>query len=295
LSVGAARERRESWGQAISRGDTELVTPDLAQFDPTRHSRGVAVVIEMSPTQVLPRPVQNSEPHSVRVVTVGTGAEGHPDLLAVLAAAWVCGVDSDLSMGLGGRRLRLPAYAFQRSVKLQAVSYEADGSSPLTPHQQRLLFQDLVRRTGTSEQTVAAVTTFDDEVHVDALCAALADIQEARPELRTTFLRSPLRWQAAVRAQPAALVDARTVPPRTPEEVLSTLHAEVFTPGDAEMFRTTLLSRTGGGFVLGISAHRALAPDLDIEALLAAVVIGYESRVHATTSALPAAKECDLA
>ncbi|MEV5880281.1 hypothetical protein AB0L75_40050 [Streptomyces sp. NPDC052101] len=118
----------------------------------------------------------------------------------LFAALWEHGIDVDCSLGAPGRRVRLPGYPFQRS---GSVAAPPPGLRPLTPHEQRWLFHDLVRRGDAVEHTLCATAVLPGPAPERAAAeAALARLLERRPELRTVFTRHTGRWFAAVSRQP---------------------------------------------------------------------------------------------
>ncbi|MGQ5640621.1 MULTISPECIES: CurL C-terminal domain-containing protein [unclassified Streptomyces] len=141
--------------------------------------------------------------------TEGTAATGHELYLDALepasyaglfAALWEHGADVDCSLGAPGRRVRLPGYPFQRS---GSVATPPPGLRPLTPHEQRWLFHDLVRRGDAVEHTLCATAVLPGPVPERAAAeAALERLLRRRPVLRTVFTRHTGRWFAAASRRP---------------------------------------------------------------------------------------------
>jgi hypothetical protein len=161
--------------------------------------------------------------------------------------------------------------------ELVAVCVEAlraaDAARPdrlrrLTPLQQRVLFQELVRAAPSSEHNLSAVAELADEPDVAALAAAFETLQRERAELRTTFREGIGGWGSAVAAEPLATLEVR-------REDAAEVAAEAFSVVDAPLVRAAVVheSEPDAPSQLVVVLHRALSdtatPDELVDELLA--------------------------
>ncbi|MER5887848.1 hypothetical protein ABT160_28865 [Streptomyces sp. NPDC001941] len=183
------------------------------------------------------------------------------------AALWEHGADVDASLGREGRRVRLPGYPFQRG---RAVDEPAHGLRPLTAHEQRWLFHDLVRSGSAAEHTLAATASFRGPVPTAAEAdAALAALLELHPRLRTRFTRHAGRWFARDAVEALAV----TVVPDAPgspagERVRAAVVGASFAGEDLPLVRCAL-SPAGDGWAAALALYAPVAGDAAPQELLA--------------------------
>lgn len=268
VAVDDALRRVVGWGRLVADGSVEPAPAGLGYLDWRQVTGGKpAVVVEMAPEPSLPPSPGGLRGSGPRMVRLRLAEDGSPNLLTLLAELWTLGVAVDLSTGLPGRRVRLPAYAFQRASSFDTDREQTAGLRPLTAFEQRLLFHDLVRSANKAENTVAATGELPDSVNVDRLQASFAELQLAHPALRTRFCRIGAQWRARVRPDSAPL--------STGIENTSELSTIAFAPGDEVMIRGALIARTGGGHVIGLAAHRALTEHSTLDMLVDELIDRY--------------------
>ncbi|WP_441251382.1 CurL C-terminal domain-containing protein [Kitasatospora sp. McL0602] len=131
-----------------------------------------------------------------------------------IARQWADGLDVDTTLGRPGRRVRLPGYAFRRDVAGSLAPEAAQGQRPLTPHEQRWLFHDLVRSSGSADHNVTAVASLPAGPGTPGSVAeGFAALQRLHPELRTVFAERGGRWSARTEPSPVVLTRAAGVHP----------------------------------------------------------------------------------
>ncbi|MFJ2246894.1 hypothetical protein [Streptomyces sp. NPDC087862] len=204
----------------------------------------------------------------VLVVRVGTGAAGagvlfldplDPSSYARLfAALWERGFDVDCTLGRGGRRVRLPGYPFRRSGSV--TDAPPPGLRPLTPHEQRWLFHDLVRSGSAAEHTLCATAVLPGPVPgAPAAEAALAALLDRHPDLRTVFTRDGGRWFARTSLRP---VPVTVLAPDTgvePEALVRAATAEeTFAAADVPLVRCAL-APAGDGWAVALAVYAPVA------------------------------------
>ncbi|MFF3396460.1 hypothetical protein ACFYW1_36810 [Streptomyces sp. NPDC002669] len=213
------------------------------------------------------------------VVRVGDGADG-PGVLGLdpldpasyarlFAALWEHGFDVDCTLGRGGSRVRLPGYPFRRSGSVTAAS-PAPGLRPLTPHEQRWLFHDLVRSGSAAEHALCATAVLPGTVPgAPAADAALAALLDRRPSLRTVFTRDGGRWFARDSRRPVA---ARVLGPApgTGAEALVRAAAvdETFAAADVPLIRC-VLAPADEGWAVALAVYAPVAGGSSADELLA--------------------------
>ncbi|MET9881681.1 hypothetical protein ABZZ20_00715 [Streptomyces sp. NPDC006430] len=185
----------------------------------------------------------------------------------LFAALWERGVDVDCSLDRGGRRVRLPGYPFRRSGE---VTGPVSGLRPLTPHEQRWLFHDLVRRGSAAEHTLCATAVLPGPLpEPRAAETALAALQQRHPALRTVFTQHGGRWFARTSPAPAPVThlgrDQRN-------EVLAQVRAATveasFAAADAPLVRCAL-APTGDGWAVALAVYAPVAGSSSADELLA--------------------------
>ncbi|MEV6512379.1 hypothetical protein AB0M61_40545 [Streptomyces sp. NPDC051642] len=139
----------------------------------------------------------------------------------LLARLWCLGYDVDTTLGRPGRRVRLPGHPFRRRGPGGPAPVGAASYRPLTPHEQRWLFYDLVRHGSSGDHNAAVAGVRAGEPPApEVLREAFAELQRRHPVLRTVFSEPGGRWQARVlpdaSVRPVVLVDD---PDGGPEEL----------------------------------------------------------------------------
>ncbi|MEV8545524.1 hypothetical protein [Streptomyces sp. NPDC051572] len=139
----------------------------------------------------------------------------------LLARLWCLGYDVDTTLGRPGRRVRLPGHPFRRRGPGGPAPVGAASYRPLTPHEQRWLFYDLVRHGSSGDHNAAVAGVRAGEPPApEVLREAFAELQRRHPVLRTVFSEPGGRWQAVVlpdaSVRPVVLVDD---PDGGPEEL----------------------------------------------------------------------------
>ncbi|MFF9571830.1 hypothetical protein [Streptomyces sp. NPDC014685] len=216
---------------------------------------------------------------AVLVVRVGDGADG-PGALGLdpldpasyarlFAALWEHGFDVDCTLGRGGSRVRLPGYPFRRSGSVTAAS-PAPGLRPLTPHEQRWLFHDLVRSGSAAEHALCATAVLPGTVpgapDADAALAALLD---RHPNLRTVFTRDGGRWFARESRRPVAARLLAPAPGAEPEALVRAAAVdETFAAADVPLVRC-VLAPAGGGRAVALAVYAPVAGGSSADELLA--------------------------
>ncbi|MEU5810642.1 hypothetical protein [Streptomyces sp. NPDC047718] len=189
-----------------------------------------------------------------------SSARAHAELLAAL---WRRGVDVDCSLDRAGRRVRLPGYPFRRS---GPVTGPAADLRPLTPHEQRWLFHDLVRRGSAAEHAQCATAVLPGPLPERAAAdAALAALQQRHPALRTVFTQHGGRWFARTAQTP---VPVTLLGPDDRDEARARVrHATVeesFAVADAPLVRCALApAQDGWAVALAVYAPVAGAASAD--------------------------------
>ncbi|WP_031075181.1 hypothetical protein [Streptomyces sp. NRRL WC-3742] len=180
----------------------------------------------------------------------------------LLAHLWRSGLDVDTTLGRPGRRVRLPGYPFRRSAD-GPTSSAARGLRPLTPHEQRWLFHDLVRSSSSAEHnTRASAVRPGPAPRPSTVAEAFSTLQQRHPELRTAFTQQGGRWFARTAPTPAAVTAPD--PSRTAEAVA----AAPFELRDAPLVRCVLDPAPDGSWTLALAAYEPVAGPEAVEALL---------------------------
>lgn len=175
-----------------------------------------------------------------------------------VAALWCAGVPMDLTLGRSGRRIHLPGPAYERAAQ---PDWQPDGR-PLTAHEQRLLYHDLVRTSSSAEHNVAATGVVDAAIAPAALTDTLRAVLADHEQLRTMYRRAGDRWEAVVVDAPAIVV-----------EVVDR-DASAAAPGDdlplTDRVPLRALAAPGetGGTELTLVAYRALTDEAGLRATL---------------------------
>ncbi|MFJ9693778.1 hypothetical protein [Kitasatospora sp. NPDC101183] len=216
-----------------------------------------------------PTEAPTGEPTDGNAVTVeltGEATDRLPlgDGAHLLAELWRRGLDVDTTLGRPGRRVRLPGYPFHRTAD-QERPPASRGLRPLTPHEQRWLFHDLVRSSSSAEHNSRAGAVIPGPApQLTDVEAAFAALQQRHPALRTAFTQQGGRWFARTAPAPAPLT-----PPdgaRTAEAVA----AAPFDLRDAPLVRCVLdPAPDGASWTLALAAYEPVAGPEAVEALLA--------------------------
>ncbi|MFC4465239.1 acyltransferase domain-containing protein [Streptomyces xiangluensis] len=252
--------RIANWGRMVVEGTVE---PDPENFDPETAVR---------------------EPGAEEGrVTITFGTTLVPDLRAsqqalptVLMRLWCLGTEIDLTTGLSGRRIHLPAYPFQRHLPsaspVEAVPETVrkpteDGSTPrpMSALEQRLIFLDLVRSSSNVEHTVVAAAELIGPVDATALQDCFAELQREHAVLRRVFSQIGDRWHAVTRPDP--LVRLETGRLGDVLELPDYLTEQPFQPADSALVRGMVALGNGTTHLLGLAAHRALVDAALLEKL----------------------------
>ncbi|MFB6507053.1 MULTISPECIES: hypothetical protein [unclassified Streptomyces] len=213
------------------------------------------------------------------VVRVGDGADG-PGVLGLdpldpasyarlFAALWEHGFDVDCTLGRGGSRVRLPGYPFRRSGSVTAAS-PAPGLRPLTPHEQRWLFHDLVRSGSAAEHALCATAVLPGTVPgAPAADAALAALLDRHPNLRTVFTRDGGRWFARDSRRPVAAHVLAPAPGAEPEALVRAAAVDgTFAAADVPLIRC-VLAPADGGWAVALAVYAPVAGGSSADELLA--------------------------
>ncbi|THA62660.1 hypothetical protein E6R60_35385 [Streptomyces sp. A0642] len=186
----------------------------------------------------------------------------------VFAALWERGFDVDCTLGRGGRRVRLPGYPFQRSGSVTATV--PPGLRPLTPHEQRWLFHDLVRSGSAAEHTLCATAVLPGAVPgAPAAEAALAALQDRHPDLRTVFTRSGGRWFARVSGRPVPVTVLAPDSGAGPADRVRAAAAQnTFAAADVPLIRC-VLAPAGDGWAVALAVYAPVAGSPTADGLLA--------------------------
>ncbi|KJS54257.1 hypothetical protein VM98_20170 [Streptomyces rubellomurinus subsp. indigoferus] len=198
-------------------------------------------------------------------VTPEDGAPLSGPLAGLLAELWRRGLDVDTTLGRPGRKVRLPGYPFRRTTADEQPATAARGLRPLTPHEQRWLFHDLVRSSSSAEHNARAVAVRPGPApEPAAVAAAFTALQQRHPKLRTVFTQQGGRWFARTDAAPTGLT--APVPGRPAEAVA----AGPFELRDAPLVRCVLDTgeRDGTDWTLALAAYEPVAGREAVEALL---------------------------
>jgi acyl transferase domain-containing protein len=248
MSFDDALLRVANWGRMLSEGTVEPDTDDDFLDRVAALVKKDALVLEI-------------------------GAQTPRDVLSALARLWCQGVPVDLTTGRSGRRLHLPAYPFQRhGDRAPEIRPDLVGR-PLTALEQRLIFLDLVRRSGNQEHTVAVAGVVEEVLDVAALRLVFAEVQQEHPELRTMFTRRDDRWVAVTRPEPVRLLIGEAG-----SDPLHELRSHPFAPSDGPLLRGLLTTDAGERHVIGLAAHQALADGARLSALLTEMSERYVQR-----------------
>ncbi|MFI6153759.1 hypothetical protein ACIBCA_13785 [Kitasatospora sp. NPDC051170] len=212
-----------------------------------------------------PAGAQDHTPLTVELTDPVTGAtERLPlaDGAHLLAHLWRGGLDVDTTLGRPGRRVRLPGYPFRRCAD-EPTSSAARGLRPLTPHEQRWLFHDLVRSSSSAEHNSRASAVRPGPApQLLTVTEAFTTLQQRHPELRTAFTQQGGRWFARTAPTPAAV----TAPdPARPAEAVA---AAPFELRDAPLVRCVLDPAPDGSWTLALAAYEPVAGPETVEALL---------------------------
>ncbi|NED89342.1 hypothetical protein G3I76_55885, partial [Streptomyces sp. SID11233] len=186
----------------------------------------------------------------------------------LFAALWERGFDVDCTLGRGGRRVRLPGYPFQRSGSVTGTI--PPGLRPLTPHEQRWLFHDLVRSGSAAEHALCATAVLPGPVPgAPAADAALAALQDRHPDLRTVFTRGGGRWFARVSGRP---VPVTVLAPDTgagpADRVRAATAQSTFAAADVPLIRCAL-APAGDGWAVALAVYAPVAGSSTADELLA--------------------------
>ncbi|MGA5817184.1 hypothetical protein ACPC54_04885 [Kitasatospora sp. NPDC094028] len=204
-------------------------------------------------------------------VTPGDGAS----LAGLLAELWRRGLDVDTTLGRPGRKVRLPGYPFRRATADEQPAAAARGLRPLTPHEQRWLFHDLVRSSSSAEHNARAVAVRPGPApEPTAVAAAFTELQRRHPKLRTAFTQQGGRWFARTDAAPTGLT--APVPGRPAGAVAAgpfelrdaPLVRCVLDTGDSAGDSTGTGDGTGDGWTLALAAYEPVAGREAVEGLL---------------------------
>jgi acyl transferase domain-containing protein len=185
----------------------------------------------------------------------------------LFVSLWERGVDVDCSLGATGRRIRLPGYPFQRS---GSVATPPPGLRPLTPHEQRWLFHDLVRSGSAAEHVRCATAVLPGRAPDEAAAeAALAGLLRRHPGLRTVFTRHAGRWFARTSEQP---LPVRVLAPDGDGEPVERVRAatveEDFTAADAPLVRCAI-APADGHWAVALAVYAPVAGTESADELLA--------------------------
>ncbi|MFF3177762.1 hypothetical protein ACFVQ0_34675 [Streptomyces sp. NPDC057900] len=185
----------------------------------------------------------------------------------LFAALWERGFDVDCTLGRGGRRVRLPGYPFQRSGSVTGTI--PPGLRPLTPHEQRWLFHDLVRSGSAAEHTLCATAALPGPIPGGpAADAALAALQDRHPELRTVFTRDGGRWFARVSGRPVEVTVLAPDAGAGPADRVRAATAEsTFAAADVPLIRCAL-APAGDGWAVALAVYAPVAGSSTAEELL---------------------------
>ncbi|MFD8821627.1 hypothetical protein ACFV1C_04555 [Streptomyces sp. NPDC059605] len=216
---------------------------------------------------------------AVLVVRVGDGADG-PGVLGLdpldpasyarlFAALWEHGFDVDCTLGRGGSRVRLPGYPFRRSGSFTAAA-PAPGLRPLTPHEQRWLFHDLVRSGSAAEHALCASAVLPGAAPgAPAADAALAALLDRHPNLRAVFTRDGGRWFARESRRPVTAHVLAPAPGAEPEALVRAAAVdETFAAADVPLIRC-VLAPAGEGRAVALAVYAPVAGGSSADELLA--------------------------
>jgi hypothetical protein len=237
--------------------------------------RGDPLPAASAPAAPVPGALVPAALEAAALEAVGSAAAepgpAEPMSAAERAARWCRGEEVFLVGANGGRRIRLPGYAFHRGPRPPAKPV---AGRPLSAHEQRLLFLDLVRAGSNAEHAAVASAEVCGEPDPAALREVFALAQRQRPWLRTVFRRVGERWLAAEQAEPAGPftvvgLDPGTDPAAARRAALADFGARPFPVQDAPMLRGLLGLAPDGRHLLAVAAHRAVADEETVRDLLA--------------------------
>jgi acyl transferase domain-containing protein len=143
-------------------------------------------------------------------------------------------------------------------------------TAPLTPLQQRVLFQELVRRVPSDEHNLIAAHDLPGALDAVAMSAAFEHVQWRRAGLRTVFRQDGERWVSVIQSRPLASL---AVHDSSAADAADEVARRPFDVVDAPLVRAALVR--GEHDVLVVVLHRALADALGPEMVLAEMLEAY--------------------